>query len=83
MEVTIERKRTVEDAGDLICTKSDKLYAIVQDAPERFPFLLICLATFQVVQNYDDLPSREELEEDIEESIEGIYEHSTAEITLN
>ncbi|WP_017729064.1 hypothetical protein [Halalkalibacterium ligniniphilum] len=84
MDVIIKRRRSVKEAGDLICTKKKKLYAIVVDEDERgFPYHLISLKNFTVIQSYDCLPTNKELEEDIGEKITGIYEHSDSQITLN
>lgn len=79
MDIHIERKRTADKAGDFICTSSDKLFVLIVDPPERYPYLLLCLDTFSIVQNYSSIPSREELEEDIGENIKEIYnqEHAT------
>ncbi|WP_088103216.1 hypothetical protein [Halalkalibacter urbisdiaboli] len=83
MKVTINRKRSVQEAGDIISTKKEKLYAIIEDDGEKYPYHLVCLEKFVIIQSYDTLPSNKELEEDIGEKLEGIYQHHDSHITLN
>ncbi|WP_332691560.1 hypothetical protein [Halalkalibacter lacteus] len=83
MNVTINRKRSVKEPGDLISTKKNKLYAIIEDQGEKYPYHLLCLETFIIIQSYDTVPSNQEIEEDIGEKLEGIYQHKDSHITLN
>lgn len=83
MNVTINRKRSIQEPGDLISTKGNKLYAIIEDRGEKFPYHLLCLETFTIVESYDSLPSNQEIEEDIGDKLDGIYQHNDSHITLN
>lgn len=83
MDITINRKRSVEKNGDLICTKDNKLYAIICDPGERYPYHLLCFETFTIIESYDSLPTNKELEEDIDDELDGIYEHNDLHVTLN
>jgi hypothetical protein len=83
VNVTINRKRSVKEPGDLICTKKDKLYAIIEDSGEKYPYHLLCLETFKIIQSYDSVPTNQEIEEDIGENLNGIYQHKDSHITLN
>ncbi|WP_062049362.1 hypothetical protein [Bacillus sp. JCM 19034] len=83
MNITINRKRTVEETGDLISTKGSRLYAIIEDKGERFPYHLLCLKTFTIIESYDKIPSNKEIEEDIGEKINGVYHHTDSHITVN
>ncbi|WP_332630871.1 hypothetical protein [Halalkalibacter flavus] len=83
MNVTINRKRSVNEPGDLISTKKNKLYAIIEDRGEKYPFHLLCLETFMIIESYDSLPTNQEIEEDIGDKLDGIYQHTDSHITLN
>ncbi|WP_100371761.1 hypothetical protein [Bacillus sp. FJAT-45037] len=83
MNITINRKRSVKEVGDLVSTKSNKLYAIIEDKGEKFPYHLLCLEDFTIIESYDALPSNQEIEEDIGEKLDGIYQHRDSHITLN
>ncbi|GAE28378.1 hypothetical protein JCM9140_4599 [Halalkalibacter wakoensis JCM 9140] len=83
MNVSINRKRSVNEPGDLISTKKNKLYAIIEDQGEKYPYHLLCLQTFKIVESYDSLPSNQELEEDIGEKLDGFYQHKDSYITVN
>ncbi len=83
MNVTINRKRSVDRAGDLISTHTNKLYALINDPGEKFPYHLLCLDSFTIIESYDSLPTNQEIEEDIGEEINGVYEHRDSHITLN
>ncbi|NEU31855.1 hypothetical protein GN156_13870 [bacterium LRH843] len=84
MNITINRKRAVNEPGDLISTKNNKLYAIICDPDEKkYPYHLLCFDTFTVIESYDTLPTNEEIEEDIEDELDGVYQHRDSHITLN
>ncbi|ADC50154.1 MULTISPECIES: hypothetical protein [Bacillaceae] len=83
MNITINRKRSVKEVGDLVSTKSNKLYAIIEDKGEKYPYHLLCLESFTIIESYDELPSNQEIEEDIGEKLDGIYQHRDSHITLN
>ncbi|GAE31101.1 hypothetical protein [Halalkalibacter hemicellulosilyticus] len=83
MNISINRKRTVQEAGDLISTKGNHLYAIIEDKGERFPYHLVCLKTFTIVESYDTLPTNKEIEEDTGEKINGIYDHTDSHISVS
>lgn len=83
MDITINRKHSVKEAGDLILTKQNNLYALIYDQGERYPYHLICFNTFTVVQSYDTLPTNKDIEEDVDDTLIGIYEHENSHITLN
>lgn len=81
--ITINRKRSVQDPGDLITTKTNKLYAIIEDSGEKYPYHLLCLKTFKIIQSYDDMPTNDEIQEDVGEELDGVYQHTDSAITLN
>ncbi|WP_413375246.1 hypothetical protein [Alkalihalobacillus sp. 1P02AB] len=83
MEITIHKKRSVKEAGDLIATVDNKLYALIEDEDDKYPYLLLNLQTFKIIQNYDSLPTNQELEFDIEAELSGVYHHEDAEININ
>ncbi|TES51855.1 hypothetical protein E2L07_14815 [Halalkalibacterium halodurans] len=84
MDVNINPKRQVSQVGDMVSTENDHLYVIVKDEDERaFPYHLVCLRTFTVIQSYDELPTDDELEEDIGETISAVFSHHDANITLD
>ncbi len=83
MEIHVDGKRNVEGAGDFICTVDKNLYVLALDPTEKYPYLLLSIQSFQIVQNYDEIPSREELEEDIGEEIKEIYSQEYASISLS
>lgn len=83
MDIVINRKRSAEKAGDLIATSGKKLFALVEDRGEKYPYHLICLESFTILQSYDSLPTNQEIEEDIGEKIAGVYRHHDSKITLN
>ncbi|KMK75011.1 hypothetical protein [Alkalihalobacillus pseudalcaliphilus] len=82
MDVIIEKKRSVKTAGDLIATVDERLFALLEDKGERYPYLLLDLQTFEIIQNYDSLPTHEELAEDIEGELSAIYHHDDATIQI-
>ncbi|MFB4213846.1 hypothetical protein ACE1TH_18290 [Shouchella sp. JSM 1781072] len=83
MEINVERKRSVEEVGNFVCTENEQIYVVVLDKDEKYPYLLLSLQTFHIIQNYDSMPTRNELEEDIGEKIKEIYNQHNASITLN
>lgn len=80
MNVTFPRKRSVHQVGDLISTTSNKLYALILDEGEKFPYHLLCFETFTIIESYDSIPTNEMIEEDIGEEINGIYDHRNSHI---
>ncbi|TWI54461.1 hypothetical protein [Halalkalibacter nanhaiisediminis] len=83
MNITINRKRSVQEAGDLVTTKNNKIYAIICDVGEKYPYHLLCLETFTIVESYDALPTNQEIEEDVGDQLDGVYQHKDSHITLN
>lgn len=83
MNITINRKRSVQEPGDLISTKGNKLYALIEDHGEKYPYHLLCLQSFKIVESYDSLPTTSEIEEDIGDKLDGIYQHKDSHITVN
>ncbi|MBP3952406.1 hypothetical protein [Bacillus suaedae] len=83
MNITINRKRSVQEPGDLISTKGNKLYALIEDLGEKYPYHLLCLQSFKIVESYDSLPTTSEIEEDIGDKLDGIYQHKDSHITVN
>ncbi|GAF22494.1 MULTISPECIES: hypothetical protein [Shouchella] len=83
MEINVDRKRSVEEIGNFVCTEKEKLFVLVLDKGDKYPYLLLSLQTFHIIQNYDSMPTREELEEDIGEKIKEIYSQNYASITLH
>ncbi|GAF15478.1 hypothetical protein JCM19046_3643 [Bacillus sp. JCM 19046] len=82
MEIHVESKRSVDGAGNFICTENNNLFLLAIDTGDKYPFLLLSLQNFAIIQNYDELPTREELEEDIGEPVKEIYNQDHASITL-
>ncbi|KYG27033.1 hypothetical protein [Alkalihalobacillus trypoxylicola] len=82
MLIDIDEIRTVKEAGDLIATVDEKLYALVEDKGDKYPFHLVCLQTFSVIQSYDSLPSNTEIEEDVGVEIHDVYDHERASIKI-
>ncbi|MCM3714486.1 hypothetical protein [Halalkalibacter oceani] len=83
MNITINRKRSVQEPGDLVSTKGNKLYAIICDHGEKYPYHLLCLETFTIIESYDSLPTNDEIEEDVKDELDGVYQHRDSHITLN
>mgnify|MGYP001472029400 CR=1 FL=1 len=83
MDVTIHRNRCVAQVGDLFSTASNKLYALIYDEGEKYPYHLLSFQTFTIVESYDALPTKEEIEEDIDEEITGIYDHRDSHIHIH
>ncbi len=83
MNITINRKRSIQEPGDLVTTKNNKIYAIIFEEGEKFPYHLLCLETFTIVESYDALPTNQEIEEVIDDQLDGVYQHRDSHITLN
>ncbi|MDQ0208321.1 hypothetical protein [Alkalicoccobacillus murimartini] len=78
----MNRKEEKRQAGELLFSKSKKLFALIEDLDERYPYLLLCLTNLEIVQYYDDLPTNEEISIDIEDEIESVHHHKYSKITI-
>ncbi|WZX99560.1 hypothetical protein NSQ26_09490 [Bacillus sp. FSL W7-1360] len=83
MDIHVNEPLAARKPGDMIYTKDNHMYIIIEDKGESYPFLLVCLQTFTVIQNYDSLPTWKELEEDIAEEIEAIYKQEDARLSVS
>ena len=82
MDVLLNRKEEKRQSGELIYSKNKKLYALIEDTDERYPYLLLCLTNLEIIQYYDDLPTNAEICFDIDDEIESVHHHKYSKITI-
>lgn len=82
VDILMKQNAQTRQTGELIYTKNDKLYALIEDPDERYPFVLICLSNLKIIQYYDESPTNEEISYDIEDEIISVHDHTSSKITI-
>ncbi|TSB45238.1 hypothetical protein [Alkalicoccobacillus porphyridii] len=82
MDILMKHNAPTRQSGELIYAKNDKLYALIEDPDERYPYVLISLSDLSIIQYYDDTPTNEEISFDIEDEIISIHDHTQSKITI-
>ncbi|MGO4887323.1 hypothetical protein ACJ2A9_06180 [Anaerobacillus sp. MEB173] len=72
-----KRIKKVKGHGDIILSKKGELYALVLDNGERYPYHLISLDEYVVIQSFDKIPTNKEIEDEIEAKIDAIFNNKS------
>ncbi|MGL4820631.1 MAG: hypothetical protein ACRC5C_11720 [Bacilli bacterium] len=70
------RKRSIERIGDIIVDLDGHIYTVIYEPKVSYPYHLVDLEDFEVVQSFDSLPGIEDVERNIGNGVHYIADHS-------
>ncbi len=83
MQVIDNRSKEFSSHGEIILDSDGNLYILILEKGERYPYHLVCLQSFTVLQSFDKVPTKDEIEEEIESTIDDIFNPNSLKIVID
>ncbi|WP_096199676.1 hypothetical protein [Bacillus sp. FJAT-45350] len=82
MELVDNRKTKLTSHGEFIIDKRGKIFVIIYEEDVKYPYHLVCLQQYSIIQSFDSIPSKKVVEEEIGSKIDGVFPNKAVKLTI-